>query len=470
MTSPSAERYLSAALLNKSLRECLCDVDAMVDAITDYAIIQLDVNGDVVRWCPGAQDVMGYSAAEILDQPVSMLYAEEDRAAGVADRELGAASELGRLEFEGWRVRKNGQRFQAGVVLVPIHDETGKITGYTKVVRDRTAEHQRAETIFHSLLESAPDAMVIVAPDGRIMLANAQTDQMFGYPREDLIGSEVEMLIPPRFQGAHERHRTSFFADPEARRMGIGLDLWGLRCNGTVFPVDVSLSPLHTDQGVMVSAAIRDITQQRAVQSELAETRARAEVLAERDRIATDLQDHAIQRVFAVGLALQGTIPRARSADGQQRLNAAVDDLHAVVQDFRTAIFGLRRRPTDVTGLRQRLDELIGQLSGDVATTVQYKGPLSVVEGTLAEQAEAVLKEAITNAVRHAKATRLTVAVDVADELCIDVVDNGKGMPDNITGSGLVNLRQRAEAVGGTLTISDTSGGGTWLRWAAPLI
>ena len=71
MTSPSAERYLSAALLNKSLRERLCDVDAMVDAITDYAIIQLDVNGDVVRWCPGAQDVMGYSAAEILDQPVN---------------------------------------------------------------------------------------------------------------------------------------------------------------------------------------------------------------------------------------------------------------------------------------------------------------------------------------------------------------------------------------------------------------
>jgi PAS domain S-box-containing protein len=233
MTSPSAERYLSAALLNKSLRERLCDVDAMVDAITDYAIIQLDVNGDVVRWCPGAQAVMGYSAAEVLDQPVSMLYTEDDRAAGLAERELGAARELGRFEFEGWRVRKNGQRFQAGVVLVPIQDEAGAITGFTKVVRDRSAEHQRAETMFHALLESAPDAMVIVAPDGRIMLANAQTDQMFGYQREDLIGKEVEMLIPSRFRGAHQRHRTSFFANPDTRRMGIGLDLWGLRCDGT---------------------------------------------------------------------------------------------------------------------------------------------------------------------------------------------------------------------------------------------
>jgi two-component system sensor histidine kinase DevS len=179
----------------------------------------------------------------------------------------------------------------------------------------------------------------------------------------------------------------------------------------------------------MVSAAIRDISQQRTLQAELTETRAQAEVLAERDRIAGDLQDHAIQRVFAVGLALQGTILRARSVDVQERLNTAVDDLHAVVQDFRTAIFDLRRRQTDVTGLRQRLDEVIGHLSEDLATTVQYRGPLSVVEGALAEEAEAVVVEAITNAVRHAAATKLTIAIEVADELCVDVIDNGQGLP-----------------------------------------
>ncbi len=469
MTSRRAERYLSAALLNKSLRERLCDVDAMVDAITDYAITQLDVNGNVVRWCPGAQALMGYSAAEALDQPVSMLYTEEDRAAGLAEREMAVARKSGRFEFEGWRIRKDGQRFRAGVMLAPIQDETGAITGFTKVVRDVTAEHQRAETMFHGLLESAPDAMVIVSSDGRIMLANAQTDEMFGYRRQDLIGMGVEMLIPPRFLGAHEQHRTSFFANPRPRRMGVGLELWGLRRNGTEFPIDVCLSPLRTNQGVLVSAAIRDVTEQLAVQSELAEVRAEAEVSAERDRIAGELHDHALQRVFAVGLALQGTIPRARSAEVQQRLNAAVDDLHAVVQDFRTAIFGLRVNPTDITGLRQRIDEVIGQLSGNLATTVQYNGPLSVVEAQLAEHAEAVVKEAITNAVRHAEATKLTVAIDVADELCIDVVDNGRGIPDNITGSGLVNLRQRAEAAGGALTIGGGPSGGTWLRWAAPL-
>ncbi|MGB9225395.1 PAS domain-containing sensor histidine kinase [Mycobacterium sp.] len=469
MTLPSAEGYLSAALLNKGLRERLCDVDAMVDAITDYAIVQLDADGNVVRWCPGAQALMGYSAAEVLDRPVSMLYVEEERGAGLAERELAAARESGRLEFEGWRVRKNGERFQAGVVLSPIRDEANAITGFTTVMRDVIAEHQRTENMFHDLLESAPDAMVIVASDGRMMLANAQTDTMFGYPRQDLIGREVEILIPPGHRNAHERHRISFFANPKSRRMGIGLQLWGLRRNGTAFPIEISLSPLRTDQGMLVSVAIRDITEQLSVQSELADARARAQVLAERDRIASELQDHALQRVFAVGLALQGTVPQAVSADVQQRLSAAVDDLHAVVQDFRTAIYGLRRSSTDETGLRERLDEVISELAKDLTTTVHYKGPLSVVEATLAEHAQAVVEEAIGNAARHAEATKVSVVVDVADELCIDVADNGKGIPNNVSGNGLVKLRQRAEAVGGTFAISDAPGGGTWLRWAAPL-
>lgn len=469
MIKPSAERYLSAALLNKSPRERLCDVDAMVDAITDYAIIQLDLDGNVLRWCPGAQALLGYSAHEVLDRPMSMFHIEEDRAGGLAERELAAARELGRHELEGWRVRKGGQLFWAGVVLTPIRDETGAVTGFAKVIRDVTAEHRRTETMFHDLLEAAPDAMVIVASDGRIMLANAQTDEMFGYRREDLIGQRVEMLVPPRLRETHERHRIRFFANPKVRRMGVGLELRGLRRDGTEFPIEVSLSPLRTKQGVLVSAAMRDITEQLAIQSDLADAYAEAEVFADRDRIGSELQDHAIQRVFAVGLALQATIPRARSAEVQERLIAAVDDLHGVVQDFRAAIFGLRTRSADVTRVRRRLDEVIGEHSEGLATTVQYRGPLSVLGVELAEHAEAVVGEAIGNAARHAEATKLDVVIDVADMLCIEVVDDGKGMCGNATGRGLVDLRQRAEAVGGTLTIGDGPGGGTRVRWAAPL-
>ncbi len=441
----------------------------MLDAITDYAIMQLDVDGNVLRWCRGAEALLGYSASEVLDRPVSMFHIEEDRAAGLAERELAAARESGRYEFQGWRVRKSGRRFWAGVVLSPIHDEAGAVTGFTKVVRDVTAEQRRTEDMFHGLLEAAPDAVVIVGADGRIMLANAQTDEMFGYLREDLIGMEIELLIPPRLRGVHEHHRAGFFASPRSRRMGVGLKLWGLRRDGTEFPIEVSLSPLRTNQGVLVSAAMRDMTERLAVEAELADAYAEAEVFAERDRIGSELQDHAIQRVFAVGLALQAAIPRARSPELQQRLMAAVDDLHGVVQDFRTAIFGLRTRSADVTRVRRRLDEIIGEFSGGLTTTVQYKGPLSVLGAELAEHAEAVVAEAISNAVRHAEATKLIVAIDVADMLCIEVADNGKGMPANAIRGGLADLRQRAESVGGTLTIGDGDGGGTRVHWAAPL-
>ncbi len=469
MTTSSAERYLSAALLNKGPRERLCDVDAMLNAITDHAVIQLDVLGNIVRWCPGAEALLGYSAAEALDRPMSMFHLEEHRAGGLAERELAAARESGRHEFEGWRLRKSGQMFWARVVLSTIRDEAGTVTGFAKVIRDVTAEHRRTETMFHDLLEAAPDAMIIAAADGRIVLANAQTDEMFGYRREDLIGMEVKMLIPPRLRETHERHRARFFASPKVRRMGAGLELRGLRRDGTEFPIEVSLSPLRTDRGVLVSAAMRDITERMATQSDLADAYAEAEVFAERDRIGSELQDHAIQRVFAVGLALQATIPRVRSTEVQQRLMTAVDDLHGVVQDFRTAIFGLRTRSADVTRVRRRLDELIGELSGGLATTVQYKGPLSALGVELAEHAEAVVAEAISNAVRHAGATKLTVVVDVADLLCIEVADDGKGMRGNVTGTGLADLRRRAEAIGGTLNVDDGPRGGTRLRWAAPL-
>jgi signal transduction histidine kinase len=194
------------------------------------------------------------------------------------------------------------------------------------------------------------------------------------------------------------------------------------------------------------------------------------DVLTDRDRIARDLHDHVIQRLFAVGLTLQGTIPRARPTEVQQRLSNCVDELQDVIQEIRTAIFDLHGAQLGATRLRQRLDEAIAQFSTpELRTTVQIVGPLSVVDAVLADHAEAVVREAVSNAVRHARATTLAVSVKVEDDLLIEVVDDGHGIPDDITESGLTNLRHRAEAVGGDFTIERAPGGGTILRWSAPL-
>ncbi|BBX74439.1 GAF domain-containing sensor histidine kinase [Mycobacterium shinjukuense] len=227
-----------------------------------------------------------------------------------------------------------------------------------------------------------------------------------------------------------------------------------------------------SDEQLEMMAAFAD---QAALAWQLATTQRRMrelDVLTDRDRIARDLHDHVIQRLFAVGLALQGTVPRARDTEVQQRLSEAIDDLQGVIQDIRTTIFDLHGASQGITRLRQRIDAAVAQFAGSgLRTSVQFVGPLSVVGGALADHAEAVVREAVSNAVRHADATTLTVRVMVADDLSIEVSDDGRGMPDEFTGSGLTNLRRRAAQAGGEFTVGTTpGGGGTVLRWSAPLV
>lgn len=194
------------------------------------------------------------------------------------------------------------------------------------------------------------------------------------------------------------------------------------------------------------------------------------DVSADRDRIARDLHDHVIQRLFAAGLSLQGANQTVRSPAVRTRLDDVVDELQAVIEEIRTTIFDLHDGSQGTTRLRQRLEQAIAAISGSgLRTTLQFVGPLSVVAPALADHAEAVVREAISNVVRHAGATALTVTVRVEDDFSVEVLDDGCGMPAYVTPSGLTNLRVRAEEVDGTLTITGASGGGTLLRWSAPL-
>ena len=195
------------------------------------------------------------------------------------------------------------------------------------------------------------------------------------------------------------------------------------------------------------------------------------DVIADRDRIARDLHDHVIQRLFAAGLSLQGANQIVRSPEVRTRLDDVVDELQGVIQEIRTTIFDLHDGSPGTTRLRQRLEQAIAAFSGSgLRNTLQFIGPLSVVEPALADHAEAVVREAVSNVVRHAGARTLTVNVRVEDEFSVEVIDDGCGMPTDVTASGLANLRARAEEVGGQLVFSEAPGGGTLLRWTAPLI
>lgn len=247
-----------------------------------------------------------------------------------------------------------------------------------------------------------------------------------------------------------------------------------LRATGSVAGVLVALrhrgARLFTDEQLEMTAAFAD---QATLAWQLASTQRQMrelDVLTDRDRIARDLHDHVIQRLFAVGLSLQGTVARAHSPEVQQRLSTSVDDLQEVIQEIRTTIFDLHGGSTGSVRLRQRLDQVIDQFSAaGLRTTVQFVGPLSVVDAGLADHAEAVVREAVSNAVRHSGATELAIVVKVEDDLGITVTDNGCGIGRNVTESGLANLRHRAEQSAGALTITTSADAGTTLHWSAPL-
>lgn len=391
MVPPAGENEVHARLR---------DAEAMLDAIIEHAIIQLDLAGTVVRWGPGAELMTGYSAAEMVGKSVSVLYTDEDRAAGLVDRELAAVRETGRFEFEGWRVRKDGRRFRAAVVVTAIRDAAGVVTGLTKVLRDLTAEQQRADSMFHDLLESAPDAMVIVASDGRITLANAQADRLFGYRREDLIGREVEMLIPPRFRGGHERYRSSFFTDPRPRQMGVGLELWGLRRDGTEFPIDVSLSPLRTDEGLLVSAAIRDVTERREQEQRL---RRQHEEIMELSTPVIQVWDKVLT------LPVIGTLDSARAARLTEGLLFKIAETQAEV-----VIFDISGVPTIDTQVAQHL---LGTVQA-----AALMGTISIMCGVRPETAQSMVHLGIDigqlrsrTTLRHALQLALTLLAERAE-------------------------------------------------------
>ncbi len=228
---------------------------------------------------------------------------------------------------------------------------------------------------------------------------------------------------------------------------------------------------LFDDRQLALAAAFTD---QAALALKLADDQRRLSsltVLADRDRIARDLHDHVIQRLFAHGLSLQSTHARTRAPEIRQRLADMIDDVQDVITDVRTAIFDLHGAMEGGRQLRQVLHDIVAEQTAELAlrTVVRMAGPLNVVPGDLADHAEAVLREALSNVVHHADASSVTVTVSVDDYLTIDVTDDGVGIPPTVARSGLHNLASRAEQADGTFAATALGSGGTRLLWSAPL-
>src|SRR2546430_2349668 len=246
---------------------------ALIDAAPDGIVI-VNQEGRIVLVNLQTEKLFGYERTELLEKTIEILVPERFRGkhrghrAGFMNyqelRPMGKGLEL-------FGLRKDGTEFPVEISLSPIETDSGRMV--SAAVRDIT-DRKRIEERFRTLLDSAPDAMVVVDQGGKIVLVNSQTEKLFGYNREELLGQPVEVLVPERFWAEHGKHRSNYVQHTQVRPMGAGLELFGVRKDGTEFPVEISLSPQQTDEGILVSSTIRDVSQRKRVEDALRQSEA----------------------------------------------------------------------------------------------------------------------------------------------------------------------------------------------------
>ncbi|MEP7104914.1 MAG: PAS domain S-box protein, partial [Chloroflexota bacterium] len=482
------ERRLSEATLRRS--------DARFQALLQAApeaMVITGPSGAIELVNARCERLFGYRARDLVGRPIELLVPEGfqtafgrhrgGHGAGRRSSAPGAAHDLmGR--------RRDGTAFRIDVSFSPLVTAEGSkaVAAIRDVSQRRAAEavDWKSDERFRELLESAPDAMVIVDESGLIQLVNARTEELFGYDRQALIGKTVDLLLPDRLRDVHAAHRAGFLANPRPRPMAAGLEPCGKRLDGTEFPVDINLSTLETGTGTLMVAAIRDVSERKldelqlAYSVELAERqRAFSQLVRaqeeERRRIASDIHDDTIQTMTAASLRLQQL---RRHLSGPLELDLLTKLEHAVHESIvrlRRLMFDLRPPALDRSGLAPALRDLMDRLEEDT-------GLLCVLHDELLAEPPPdarislyrIAQQALTNVRMHAQAKRVDVDLSRRFEgSLVKVGDDGVGFEGGESAAlpghlGLVMMRERARMAGGWLRLESTPGAGTKIEFWVP--
>jgi len=437
----SAQRGSSRdELAKEAFRESEERYRMLLDGVQDYAIFMLDARGQIVSWNTGAERIKGYKVEEIVGHNFSCFFPEEDIKRGKPEEILRMTASSGRHEEEVTRVRKDGSRFLASVSLTALRNRAGELQGFSEISRD-LSERKESEARYRGLLEAAPDAMVVVNQGGEIVLLNTQAEKQFGYRRDELLGQKVKNIIPEGFAERLIADDLRSAADALAQQIGTGIELSGRRKDGSEFPIEIVLSPLESAEGMLVTAAIRDISLRKKAEAHLVKT------MGELKRSNDELQQFAyvashdlqepLRMVASYTQLLAKRYQGQLDSDADEFIAYAVDGCNRM-QSFIQDLLAYSRAGSNGNALREissehALQEALANLRG----TIQESGAVMTHDSlpaltTDAAQLVQVLQNLVGNAIKYRGAevphVHISATKNGGNEWIFSVRDNGLGI------------------------------------------